>query len=176
MRRAFRMDKIRSNQKFQLFSNFGEVSVIKVKNVRKKLAPLKGGSYNPNLGFIGTVKVDVANYIFSSKRKRAPYKHSRPLVKNLLSRQVSVHLKESQNLTKFIRKRDRCKWKLQNLHRSVHNNDCSSPEISIQYNRKGGPVTHRCSPLCDPGYLWLKVCQRLSLREVASQRNSGNFH
>jgi uncharacterized circularly permuted ATP-grasp superfamily protein len=75
--------------------------VIKVKNGRKKLEP-----YNPNQGFIGTVKVDVANYIFSSRRKRAPYNHSKALVKNLLSREVSVHLKESQNLTKFIRKRD----------------------------------------------------------------------
>ena len=75
--------------------------MIKVKNQRKKLQP-----YNPNLGFIGSVKVDVANYIFSSRRKRAPYIHSRALVKNLLSREVSVHLKESQNLTKFIRKRD----------------------------------------------------------------------
>ncbi len=74
---------------------------MKVKNARKKLTP-----YNPNQGFIGTVKVDVANYIFSSRRKRAPYNHSRALVKNLLSREVSVHLKESQNLTKFIRKRD----------------------------------------------------------------------
>jgi hypothetical protein len=75
--------------------------VIKVKNARKKLQP-----YNPNQGFIGTVKVDVANYIFSSRRKRAPYNHSKALVKSLLSREVSVHLKESQNLTKFIRKRD----------------------------------------------------------------------
>lgn len=75
--------------------------MIKAKNQRHKLEP-----YNPNLGFIGTVKVDVANYIFSSRRKRAPYMHSKALVKNLLSREVSVHLKESQNLTKFIRKRD----------------------------------------------------------------------
>ena len=75
--------------------------MIKVKNARKKLSP-----YNPNVGFIGTVKVDVANYIFSSKRKRAPYHHSRPLVKNLLSKEASIHLKESKNLTKFIRKRD----------------------------------------------------------------------
>lgn len=75
--------------------------MIKVKRGSKKLAP-----YNPNLGFIGTVKVDVANYIFSSKRKRAPYLHSKALVKNLLGREVAVHLKESQNLTKFIRKRD----------------------------------------------------------------------
>ena len=75
--------------------------MIKVKRGTRKLEP-----YNPNLGFIGTVKVDVANYIFSSKRKRAPYNHSKALVKNLLSREVSVHLKESQNLTKFIRKRD----------------------------------------------------------------------
>ena len=80
--------------------NLREVSVIKVKS-RRKLQP-----YNPNLGFIGTVKVDVANYIFSSKRRRSPYKHSKALVKNLLTRDVSVHLKESQNLTKFIRKRD----------------------------------------------------------------------
>ncbi|MFL5784329.1 MAG: hypothetical protein ACJ76H_06975, partial [Bacteriovoracaceae bacterium] len=75
--------------------------MIKVKRGSRKLEP-----YNPNLGFIGTVKVDVANYIFSSKRKRAPYMHSKALVKNLLGREVSVHLKESQNLTKFIRKRD----------------------------------------------------------------------
>lgn len=75
--------------------------MIKVKNARKKLQP-----YNPNQGFIGSVKVDVANYIFSSRRKRAPYNHSKALVKSLLSREVSVHLKESQNLTKFIRKRD----------------------------------------------------------------------
>lgn len=75
--------------------------MIKVKRGSRKLEP-----YNPNLGFIGSVKVDVANYIFSSKRKRAPYLHSKALVKNLLGREVSVHLKESQNLTKFIRKRD----------------------------------------------------------------------
>lgn len=74
--------------------------MIKVKG-RRKLQP-----YNPNLGFIGTVKVDVANYIFSSKRRRAPYQHSKALVKNLLNRAVSEHLKESRNLTKFIRKRD----------------------------------------------------------------------
>lgn len=75
--------------------------MIKVKNHRRKLQP-----YNPNLGFIGTVKVDVSNYIFSSRRRRAPYRHSKALVKNLLSREVSVHLKESRNLTRFIRKRD----------------------------------------------------------------------
>jgi uncharacterized circularly permuted ATP-grasp superfamily protein len=75
--------------------------VIKVKNARKKLQP-----YNPNQGFIGSVQVDVANYIFSSRRKRAPYNHSKALVKSLLSREVSIHLKESQKLTKFIRKRD----------------------------------------------------------------------
>lgn len=80
--------------------------MIKVKNGRKKLQPRPTGTYNPNQGFIGTVKVDVANYIFSSRRKRAPYNHSKALVKNLLSREVSIHLKESQNLTKFIRKRD----------------------------------------------------------------------
>lgn len=74
--------------------------MIKVKN-RRKLQP-----YNPNIGFIGSVKVDVANYIFSSKRKRAPYIHSKPLVKNLLAREVSIHLKESKSLTRFIRKRD----------------------------------------------------------------------
>ncbi|HXH76095.1 MAG TPA: circularly permuted type 2 ATP-grasp protein [Bacteriovoracaceae bacterium] len=75
--------------------------MIKVKNHRRKLQP-----YNPNQGFIGTVKVDVANYIFSSRRKRAPYLHSKALVKNLLSREVSIHLKESRSLTRFIRKRD----------------------------------------------------------------------
>lgn len=75
--------------------------MIKVKNQRKKTF-----SYDPNQGFIGTVKVDVANYIFSSRRKRSPYRHSKMLVKNLLSKDVSTHLKESQSLTKFIRKRD----------------------------------------------------------------------
>ena len=75
--------------------------MIKMKNDRKKLQP-----YNPNQGFIGSVKVDVANYIFSSRRKRAPYTHSKALVKNLLTREVSVHLKESRSLTRFIRKRD----------------------------------------------------------------------
>lgn len=80
---------------------------MKVKNARKKLQlGTRLAAYNPNQGFIGSVKVDVANYIFSSRRKRAPYNHSKALVKNLLSREVSVHLKESQNLTKFIRKRD----------------------------------------------------------------------
>jgi uncharacterized circularly permuted ATP-grasp superfamily protein len=74
--------------------------VIKEKS-RRKLQP-----YNPNLGFIGSAKVDVANYIFSSKRLRSPYKHSKALVKNLLTREVSEHLRESRNLTKFIRKRD----------------------------------------------------------------------
>lgn len=74
---------------------------MKIKNQRRKLQP-----YDPNQGFIGSVKVDVANYIFTSRRKRQAYKHSRSLVKNLLSREVSVHLKESQKLTKFIRKRD----------------------------------------------------------------------
>ena len=74
--------------------------MIKVKG-RSKLQP-----YNPNQGFIGSVKVDVANYIFSSKRRRSAYQHSKPLVKNLMNRAVTEHLKESQNLTKFIRKRD----------------------------------------------------------------------
>ena len=74
---------------------------MKIKSQRRKLQP-----YDPNQGFIGSVKVDVANYIFTSRRKRQAYKHSRPLVKNLLSREVSVHLKESKNLTRFIRKRD----------------------------------------------------------------------
>lgn len=90
-------------RKLTTHRNFGSNErsfVIKVKN-RQKLAP-----YNPNQGFIGTAKVDVANYIFSSKRKRRAYAHSRPLVKNLLNRAVSEHLKESKNLTKFIRKRD----------------------------------------------------------------------
>lgn len=80
--------------------------MIKVKNHRRKLQPAAREAYDPNQGFIGSVKVDVANYIFSSRRKRAPYTHSKALVKNLLTREVSVHLKESQNLTKFIRKRD----------------------------------------------------------------------
>jgi len=94
-------NKLRWRHYRKPYFHFCEVHVIKIKNQRKKLSP-----YNPNLGFIGTVKVDVSNYIFSSKRKRAPYVHSRALVKNLLSREVSVHLKESKNLTKFIRKRD----------------------------------------------------------------------
>lgn len=80
--------------------------MIKVKNHRRKLQSGGRLAYNPNLGFIGTVKVDVANYIFSSRKRRAPYRHSKALVKNLLTREVSVHLKESQNLTRFIRKRD----------------------------------------------------------------------
>lgn len=75
--------------------------MIKVKNSRKKLQP-----YNPNLGFIGDVKVDVSNYIFSSRRKRVPYQHSKQLAKNLLTREITTHFKESQSLTKFIRKRD----------------------------------------------------------------------
>lgn len=63
-------------------------------------------SYNPNLGFIGQVKVDVSNYIFSSRRKNSAYAHTRPLVKALLARDVNdVHF-DSQKLTKFIRKRD----------------------------------------------------------------------
>lgn len=74
---------------------------MKTKSQRRKLQP-----YDPNQGFIGTVKVDVANYIFTSRRKRQAYRHSRSLVKNLLTREVSVHLKESQGLTRFIRKRD----------------------------------------------------------------------
>lgn len=79
--------------------------MIKVKG-RRKIQPENRLAYNPNQGFIGSVKVDVANYIFSSKRRRAPYRHSKALVKNLLTRAVSEHLKESRNLTKFIRKRD----------------------------------------------------------------------
>jgi uncharacterized circularly permuted ATP-grasp superfamily protein len=73
---------------------------MKIKNHRKlKL-------YNPNLGFIGHAKVDVANYLFSNKRKRMAYLHTRPMVKDLLSRKVKDHHGESQKLTKFIRKRD----------------------------------------------------------------------
>lgn len=72
----------------------------KAKNQRRSL------SYDPNLGFIGQVKVDVANYIFSSRRRRSAYDHTKPLVKNLLGRDVSEHHSESQKLTKFIRKRD----------------------------------------------------------------------
>ncbi|MBY0516308.1 MAG: circularly permuted type 2 ATP-grasp protein [Bacteriovoracaceae bacterium] len=71
----------------------------KIKNQRRT-------SYDPNLGFIGQVKVDVSNYIFSSHRRRSPYNHTKPLVKSLLNRDVSEHHSESQKLTKFIRKRD----------------------------------------------------------------------
>lgn len=63
-------------------------------------------SYDPNLGFIGQVKVDVSNYIFSSHRKRSSYAHTRLLVRDLLNRDINDHHSESQKLTKFIRKRD----------------------------------------------------------------------
>lgn len=62
--------------------------------------------YNPNLGFIGNVKVDVSNYIFSSHRRRSAYSHTKPLVKALLARDVADVRIDSQKLTKFIRKRD----------------------------------------------------------------------
>lgn len=71
-----------------------------MKNHRQK------SSYDPNLGFIGQVKVDVSNYIFSSHRRRSPYAHTRSLVKNLLARDIHDLHQESQKLTKFIRKRD----------------------------------------------------------------------
>lgn len=73
----------------------------KAKSERRKAL-----SYNPNQGFIGTFKVDVSNYIFSSRKKRAPYPHSRKLVKSLLAKDASEHLKDSNKLTKFIKKRD----------------------------------------------------------------------
>lgn len=63
-------------------------------------------SYDPNLGFIGQVKVDVSNYIFSSHRRRSAYPHTKTLVKNLLNRDINDLHSESQKLTKFIRKRD----------------------------------------------------------------------
>ncbi len=72
----------------------------KIKNQRQK------SSYDPNLGFIGQVKVDVSNYIFSSHRRRSPYAHTKTLVKNLLNRDINDLHQESQKLTKFIRKRD----------------------------------------------------------------------
>jgi uncharacterized circularly permuted ATP-grasp superfamily protein len=74
--------------------------VSKAKNQRQ------GVSYDPNLGFIGQVKVDVSNYLFSSRRRRSAYNHTRPLVKSLLGRDINEHHSESQKLTKFIRKRD----------------------------------------------------------------------
>jgi uncharacterized circularly permuted ATP-grasp superfamily protein len=61
--------------------------------------------YNPNQGFIGHAQVDVANYLFSNRR-RVAYVHTKTMVKDLLTRNVKDHHKESQKLTKFIRKRD----------------------------------------------------------------------
>ncbi len=72
----------------------------KVKSSRR--APL----YDPNLGFIGQVRVDVSNYIFSSHRRRSPYAHTRPLVKALLARDVASAHGDARKLTKFIKKRD----------------------------------------------------------------------
>lgn len=72
----------------------------KAKNSKRPVA------YDPNLGFIGQVKVDVSNYIFSSHRRRSPYAHTKPLVRSLLKRDIKDIHNESQKLTKFIRKRD----------------------------------------------------------------------
>lgn len=63
-------------------------------------------TYDPNLGFIGQVRVDVSNYIFSSRRRRSAYLHTRPLVKALLARNIDDVHADGQKLTKFIKKRD----------------------------------------------------------------------
>lgn len=62
--------------------------------------------YNPNVGYIGQVQVDVSNYIFSSRRRRSAYSHTKPLVKALLARDIHDVHTDQQKLTKFIRKRD----------------------------------------------------------------------
>mgnify|MGYP001265438456 CR=1 FL=1 len=62
--------------------------------------------YNPNLGFIGNVEVQVANYLFSAKKLRKAYQHAEPLAKRILENDISTHYQESKRLTKFIKNRD----------------------------------------------------------------------
>jgi uncharacterized circularly permuted ATP-grasp superfamily protein len=62
--------------------------------------------YNPNVGFIGQVEVKVANYIFSAKRNRSSYGHSKAVAKRILKKNVAQHYQESQRLTKFLKTRD----------------------------------------------------------------------
>lgn len=62
--------------------------------------------YNPNLGFIGNVEVQVANYLFSAKKTRKAYLHAEPVAKRILKKAVAQHFQESQKLTQFIKTRD----------------------------------------------------------------------
>lgn len=71
-------------------------------NSKKKSAV----SYNPNLGFIGNARVDVANYLFSKTQGRKAYDHAKPVAHRILNQDVSKHYKESQSLTKFLKLRD----------------------------------------------------------------------
>jgi uncharacterized circularly permuted ATP-grasp superfamily protein len=63
-------------------------------------------SYNPNQGFIGNSQVEVANYLFTSKRKRMAHKHAEVVAKRILKQDISKTYKESKDLTKFLKLRD----------------------------------------------------------------------
>ena len=75
-----------------------------MKNADKK--PKKAQRYNPNLGFIGQSEVKVSNYLFSGKKLRTSYQHTRPITSKLLEREIVDHYDESRKLTKFLKNRD----------------------------------------------------------------------
>lgn len=74
-----------------------------MKEISKKNSSKK---YNPNLGFIGNVEVQVANYLFSAKKARKAYTHAEPVAKRILDKEVKQHFQESKKLTKFLKTRD----------------------------------------------------------------------
>lgn len=64
-------------------------------------------SYNPNLGYIGSTKVEVANYLFTRTKKRPePYKHTKTITNKIFSKSTSEHYKEANRLTRFLKTRD----------------------------------------------------------------------
>ena len=75
-----------------------------MKDVEKKSK--KDQRYNPNLGFIGHSEVKVSNYLFSGKRLRTSYQHTKPITSKLLEREIVDHYDESRKLTKFLKNRD----------------------------------------------------------------------
>jgi uncharacterized circularly permuted ATP-grasp superfamily protein len=70
--------------------------------VRKKVTP----SYNPNLGFIGRTKVDVANYLFSHGKKGLGHQHTENLVRHIMHQGAVKNYLQSRKLTQFLKQRD----------------------------------------------------------------------
>lgn len=101
-------------------------------SVKERLKRQASTTYNPNLGFIGNVEVRVANYIFSAKRARKAYRHSEPLAKRILNKEVKQHYRESKKLTEFLKNRDLTFSKKTNQGYKTFTVPCTTTVVPLQ--------------------------------------------